>query len=278
MVSEWCRLARGRRGGGWGTVGLTVLAGFFGVSCIWPFVRSEGPPPAEPAPLFSRCIAAEGESTWFRLPYPDSSYEPGAILVAEACAPRLVGHLRDCHVPESVIATSTGEVGDWNRVISRRYGVEAVLGIGGVTAGPEIDGVSRVEIQQEDVQTERISVIKFELWLDEARDDGLERICGGRLQEEQTFIIGESVRVGTGRYTFHNEAGARIDGSVGVLGLEADAEADLDDAGGLVMRSPVYTHIRNLRLVGDRLEFMGAVTARSDDEVFIDILEGTGAR
>lgn len=219
--------------------------------CIVLFVQCghQTPPgPIENLPI-GDCPSREGESGWIRLPVPNSVFRPGSIVVATQCNAQWVGHITDCKVPNSVVQTVPGSIGDWRQMTSRSYGANVLLKLPGVNAGPNLNIVNRVDVTEEDIGTESLNVIKLEEWLNK-EPNSITKSCQERLKRPDTFIVGESVRLGSARYTLYDEFGARLlrsKAETTITGLEANAALSMHNNGELLLSEPVYTHIKNLR-------------------------------
>ena len=210
------------------------------------------PLPIESLPIGS-CIAAEGQSDWIRLPFPNSIFRPGSIVHAGECNAQWLGHISDCEVPADVLETKFGYIGDWRQQTSRSYGANALLDVPGIGKGAEFGTINRVEVTEEDIRTESLNVIKLERWIAEGPNT-LDLTCLRRLQRPDTFLIGESVRIGNAKYTLYDETGIQIGrpkAAEAISVVEANAHVTMQGNGELVLSAPVYTHIKNLQPTWD---------------------------
>ena len=209
-----------------------------------------------------------------RLPYPDSRFAPGAIVLAERCHARWLGHVRDCGVPEQLLEINMGHIGDLQFDAKRRYGVDAVLTLAGVEAGPQIDRASHVEIVQEQLRVDSLNLLNWDRWLQETGGDGL--TCQRILNQPNVYVIGDSLRVDGGRYSFYDSSNRQlaISGGGNILALRAGADLVNEEQGTLVLTQPVYTHFRRVSIVDGALIVLGSDTDPSDDDRFLATIEG----
>src|SRR5690349_13925461 len=112
----------------------------------------------KPPAIFGGGLTQEGASTWIRMPYPDSKFEPGSVVVIRDRDARWIGHIRDCGVPPDLLIPVTGDIGDFTSKVNRSYTAQALLKIGGVEAGPEFSRIRTVELVQNEMSADSLSL------------------------------------------------------------------------------------------------------------------------
>lgn len=209
-------------------------------------------PPIAPPSGFGGGLQKEGSSSWLRLPFPDSKFEPGAVIIIEGKDPRWIGHIRDCGVAEDVLAPAAGSIGDLTFNSSRTWSADAVLKIQGIKAGPEFSRVRSVGFVQNGMTADALNLIRLQLWLNEPANQAKVAACDSILSRPEAYILGETIRVNDGKYTLTAADGSKIgiEGiKIGVVEFEPNAEVKADATGDLVITKPVYTHIRRVKRV-----------------------------
>lgn len=191
---------------------------------------------------------------WIPLPFPDSKYEPGSVIaVDQSGAPRWVGHIRSCKVPEDLLKVVAGNIGDMTAAVKDKYGAQAVLKIRGIEAGPEWSRVKETKFVQNDQSAPALDLIAIRLWLtDPTNVAHFPDECTTILGEPSIYLVQEAFKVGSGKYTLTDTNNAKIAVTglqLGPVKIDPKADAAFDTNGDLVMKVPVYTAVRRVRQI-----------------------------
>ena len=242
-----------------------LIVGLFAVCVAILFTcRDKGPQggvQVEWEPIFNQAAKIFPDTGWVLLPYPDSKYGPGAVIrLAEGRAPEWLGDLgSDCGVPPEVIETIPGATPPFDVSRSTDIGVNAVLQLQGVEAGPSFGDIRRSTLKAEDHGADSISLLAFRNWLmDPDREVELREGCLDTLSEPDTYIVREAYRVSKGSYSFETDSGAKLSlkgAEVGdYLKLSPEAKVGITNDGSLEFDQDVYLAVRRLKYTDGKVE------------------------
>jgi hypothetical protein len=144
----------------------------------------------KPPSTFSGGLTFEDGTDWIRMPYPDSKFSPGSVVVIEKRNVRWIGHVADCGVPADILEPVRGNIGDFDSKRNHNYSAQAVLNIKGIEAGPEFNRVSTAELVQKEMSADSLNLIRLQLWLAEPANQAKIAGCNSILGEPDTFILG----------------------------------------------------------------------------------------
>jgi hypothetical protein len=210
------------------------------------------------------------DAGYIPLKFPDSKFEPGSVVVAEKDGLRWIGHLRDCGVPPEAMKVTIGTTGDVKFNQSAKVNAAAVLAVKGITAGPSWNMVRTAVFTQQGLGSDAVDQISLRLWLAEpANATKAVAACEGILREPETYLVGESMRVNSGKYTLSGSNGAaiKITGlQAGPVSISPSADATVSADGELVLSTKVYTGVRKLKRTGTGFQNLGGPAQGYDDE------------
>jgi hypothetical protein len=240
--------------------------------------RPKPPDVVSPPPILGGGLAKEGDSSWIRMPYPDSKFEPGSVVIIRDRDARWMGHVRDCGIPEEILIPVQGNIGDFQYKSTETYAAEAVLGVAGVEAGPEFERIHSVELHQDGMSADSLNLIRLQLWLRDPANQAKVAGCDSILGLPDAFILGECARATGGKYSLKGKDGGKIalkGLEIGPLRINPSAEARSDSAGNLVLTRPVYTHFRRVKRVKpDTLIVLGDSGETYDDLELLELAFG----
>ncbi len=236
-------------------VALSTLAGAFLLAC-----SSEAGDiysPEEWRGLFK-------ENGWTALPFPDSKYEPGAIIkVTAENGIRYIDHLRSCGYPAEILAQEVGKIPSiaFNR--SREFGAAAMINIKGIGAGPEFTNVATTRLEISEHSADSLRLIALRIWQETPGNiEGKARFCVEELEKPDYYLITEAFRVSKGRYTLFDKSGGKLKLSLANLGrllkFEPDVRYEVTSEGELLIEEKVTFAIRQAISTTAGFDVLGA--------------------
>lgn len=236
-------------------------------------VKAPVGPGMVPAKQAKATIAAYKAGGWVPLQEPDSRFTPGTIFEAAPKQwPRWVSSLASCGVPEDVLSPVTSNTGSFRYSGDSTYGVKAVLGIKGVTAGPDFSRAQTATFVQSGAGASAIDIIKVGEWLSK-NPSAFSSLCGRYLSKPNMFVAQESYRVGSGTYTLKDSKNAALNlkgFQFKILDLSADANAKITGESSLVLTVPVYTAVHQAVYAKDMLDLINTTRGRKSKVRFGD--------
>ncbi len=204
------------------------------------------------------------ENGWTALPFPDSKYEPGAIIkVSEADGLRYIDHLRTCGYPPDILSPEVGKIPSISFTKTRELGAAAMLNIKGITAGPEFSNVAKARLEVSEHSADALRLVALRIWQETPGNlEGNARFCVEELEKPDYYLITEAFRVSKGRYTLYDETGGKLKVSLANLGkilsLEPSVKYEVSGEGELVIEERVTFAIRRAISTTAGFEVLGA--------------------
>jgi hypothetical protein len=216
---------------------------------------------------------------WTALPFPDSKYEPGAIIkVTEEGGIRYIDHLRSCGYPDDVLEPEIGKIPGITFSKARELDADAVLNIQGITAGPEFSKLSKTRLSVSEHSADALRLIKLQIWEETPGNlDGAARTCKEALQRPDYYLITESFKVSKGGYTLLDKTGAKLKVSLPELGrilkFEPNVKYEVTSEGELMIEEPVYYAVHRAVSTAHGFDVLGTgAEAPSTADAQIDAL------
>jgi hypothetical protein len=211
---------------------------------------------------------------WVPLDIPDSKYAPGSILqITKTTGIVYVSSVKTCGVPDDALGVVPGASPKLTFSRDADYGAKAVLGVKGISIGPEWDKVKKTTLEHDDHGADAIDILKLQIWLtDPSNQSKIPKACTDFLNAPDSYIVRESYRVSKGKYTLHGENGAQLKVTglqLGPVKIDPDAHAKVTQDGSLEFTDPVYTAIKRLRDTNGMLQPLapGAQATDADPKV-----------
>ncbi len=190
------------------------------------------------------------ESGWTALPFPDSKYEPGAIVkVTAESGIRYIDHLRSCGYPDDILAPVVGKIPSIAFNKDREFGAAALINIKGIGAGPEFTKLASTRLEISEHSADSLRLIALRIWQETPGNlEGAARFCIEALEKPDYYLITEAFRVSKGRYALYDKSGGKLKLSLANLGrllkFEPDVRYEITSAGELLIDEQVTFAIR----------------------------------
>ena len=232
-----------------------------------------GPGPVPPRPS-AATAAFYKNNGWVPLPEPDSRFEPGTIFdLDEKTGVRYLSSLQTCGVPATVLTPVTNNTGTFTNLASAEYGASAPLKIAGVSVGPEFKRIQKTTFAQSDAGASSFDLIQVLIWLGR-NAASFEPVCKEFLARPGVFIAQEAYRVGQGKYTLHDNTGAKLD-IKGIktqfLTIDPSANVKVEQDSTLVLTVPVYTAVRRIVYADGVFQVLGGASPTAKPDADKDI-------
>lgn len=202
-------------------------------------------------------VAAYKAGGWVPLQEPDSRFVPGTIFQAiPGQFPQWLSSLETCGVPRDVLNPITNDSGSFKYSGDSTYGVNAVLAIHGVTAGPDFGVAQTVTFEQSGAGASGIDIIKVGEWLIK-NSSTFSPLCKSYLSKPSTYVAQDSYRVARGTYTLKDSKNAAVSLKglqMKILNLSPDANAKITGDSSLTLIVPVYTAVHRAVYAHDMLD------------------------
>lgn len=206
---------------------------------------------------------------WIPLPFPDSKYEPGAIITVSDDGMRWVDHLRSCRYPEEVLRVEESYIPGISFTHEKEFGANAIINIKGIEAGPGFDNISKIGLVIKDHGADAFRLINLKVWMEEpANRKTVSSACMTELQKPNHFLVTEAFRVSKGSYTLYNKSGAAIKLKTPVLEnllkFEPDVKYEVTTDGSLLIEKSAYFAVRRAVRVGNDFTVLGPSSQESE--------------
>jgi hypothetical protein len=207
---------------------------------------------------------------WVPLPYPESAFRPGSIIQVKENTIRWIDHLDICRYPSEILEPERSRIPNISFDKAVNYGVNAVIGYKGITAGPGFSKVSKVTLEVQDHEVEYLRLIRFKEWVaDPANKSKVSQGCMQELGKPDRYLVTDAFRVSRGTYTLYDQAGAALNLSAPILKeilqFSGDVKYEITANGRLVIDQPVYFAVRRAIRVADDFETKGPDPAETAD-------------
>lgn len=222
--------------------------------------------------VLSDSLASKG---WHILYPPDSKFGPGVIMrLDENNVPHFVGTLNACKLTDA-LDVIPGAAPSINFKKTTGYSASILLTIKGVASlGPEISRVKSVDLQISDSGADAIDLLKFQVaYTDPANAGIIPNACKSYFTANNHYLVNEAFRVSKATYTLHQEDGAKLkvtDGLIGkLLNLGGELGAEVTADGDIAITKPVYLAVRKAMETDGLWTSLGqasASTAKTADE------------
>ena len=194
---------------------------------------------------------------WVPLPYPESAFRPGSIILVTDKTIRWIDHLETCRYPSAILEPEKSRIPNISFEKAVDFGVNAVIGYKGIRAGPKFSNVSKVSLEVQDHDVEYLRLIRFKEWVnDPANKSKISPGCMDELGKPDRYLVTDAFRVSKGTFTLLDQTGAALDLSTPVLKevlqISGDVKYEITSNGKLVIDTPVYFAVRRaVRMQGE---------------------------
>lgn len=199
---------------------------------------------------------------WVPLPYPESAFRPGSIIMVTDTSTRWIDHLESCKYPADILAPEKSHIPNISFNKGIEFGANAVIGYRGIEAAPGFSKVSKVNFEVLDHGVEYLRIVRFNDWNNDPKNKKkVSASCMKELAKKDRYLITEAFRVNKAAYTLIDQSGVAIKLSLpllkDLLKISGDLKCNIDSNGKLVIEQPAYFAVRKAIRVGGDFEPRG---------------------
>jgi hypothetical protein len=193
---------------------------------------------------------------WVPLPYPESVFSPGSIIMVTETSIRWIDHLSSCRYPTEILQPEKSRMPNVSFAKSMDFGADAVIGYKGIEAGPGFSRVGKTNLEVLDHGVEYLRIIKLQDWMnDPANKKRVSPTCMQELAKPNRYLVTEAFTASKAAYTLYDKTGAVLKLDVPLLktllNVSGNVKYDIDATGKLVIDQPVYFAVRRVIRMAD---------------------------
>ena len=207
---------------------------------------------------------------WVPLPFPESTFRTGSIIMVTETSIRWIDDLTSCHYPAEILDPEKSRIPNISFNKAMQFGADAVIGYKGIEAAPGFSKVSKVNFEVLDHGVDRIRMIRFKDWINDPENKKrVSPSCMQELAKPNRYLVTEAFRASKATYTLIDQTGGAMKLSVptlkDVLKISGNVKYSVDSEGKLTIEEPVYFAVRRAIPMGDDLELRDPSGAKTGD-------------
>jgi len=206
---------------------------------------------------------------WVPLPFPESAFRPGSIIMVTENSIRWIDDLNSCNYPADILDPEKSRIPSISFTKDVEFGANAVVGYKGIAAGPGFSKVSKVKFEVLDHGIEYLRMIRFKDWINDPENKKkVSPSCMQELAKPNRYLVTEAFRASKAAYTLFDQSGTAMKLTLpllkDLLKVSADVKYNVDTNGKLLIEEPVYFAVRRAIRMGD--DFVPRSPTRKGDD------------
>jgi hypothetical protein len=207
---------------------------------------------------------------WVPLPFPESAFRPGSIIMVTETSIRWIDDLSSCRYPADILDPEKSRIPNISFNKAMEFGANAVVGYKGIAAEPGFSKVSKVNFEVLDHGVEYLRLIRFKDWINDPENKKkVSPSCMQELAKPNRYLVTEAFQASKAAYTLFDQSGAAMKLSLpllkDLLKVSAGLKYSVDTNGKLVIEEPVYFAVRKAIRMGDDFEPRDPSGAKTSD-------------